>query len=229
MAEALATKALEKPRPLRWHHHVLASLIRLLISGMMLTARMRVKVAPGFQSLPPDLPIIYYTWHNRLALAIRMYRIVNRIRKRHRRMATLVSASKDGGVLAEVLEKFDAQPVRGSTSRRGPQALKEMTTWLRRGLDLAVTPDGPRGPRYALQDGVISLAQVSGKPLVAVGCKIHWKIQLKSWDRFQIPLPFSRCECGISEPFYVPRRISEEEKQSLRRQLEKALNDICQD
>ena len=109
-------------------------------------------------------------------------------------LAALVSASKDGAFLAGILECFGVQPVRGSSSRRGPQALLELTTWAERGYDLAITPDGPRGPCYVVQDGVMSLAQLTGLPIVPVSYHVNWKIQLKSWDRFQIPLPFSRCE-----------------------------------
>ena len=81
----------------------------------------------------------------------------------------MVSASRDGGILAGILEQFGVKPVRGSSSRRGPQALLEMTTWAERGYDLAITPDGPRGPRYKVQEGVISAAQLTGLPIVPVG------------------------------------------------------------
>ena len=81
-------------------------------------------------------------------------------------MAAMVSASKDGGFLASILECFGVQPVRGSSSRRGPQALLELTGWAERGYDLAITPDGPRGPRYVVQEGIIALAQVTGLPIV---------------------------------------------------------------
>ena len=106
----------------------------------------------------------------------------------------IVSASRDGAFLTGILEYFKVQPVRGSSSRRGPQALLELTTWAERGYDLAITPDGPRGPRYVVQDGVISLAQLTGLPIVPVSYYVNWKIRVKSWDRFQIPLPFSLCE-----------------------------------
>ena len=79
----------------------------------------------------------------------------------------MVSASKDGAFLTSILECFQVQPVRGSSSRRGPQALLELTTWAERGYDLALTPDGPRGPRYVVQEGVMSLAQLTGLPIIA--------------------------------------------------------------
>ncbi len=126
-------------------------------------------------------------------------------------------------------ECFRVQPVRGSTSRRGHQALRELTTWARRDYDLAITPDGPRGPCYVVQEGVIALAQLTGRPIVPVSFNLKWKIQTKSWDRFQIPLPFSRCEMIFGQPIRVPRGADEAEREKLRLELENGLKGITRD
>jgi len=144
-------------------------------------------------------------------------------------MAAMVSASKDGAVLAAILECFKVQPVRGSTSRRGPQALLELTTWAERGFDLAITPDGPRGPCYEVQDGVMSLAQISGLPIIPVSYYLKWKLCLNSWDRFQVPLPFSYCEMRVGKPLYVRREATDEERADLRGQLERELRALSKD
>lgn len=144
-------------------------------------------------------------------------------------MAAMVSASRDGALLTQVLEWFDVQPVRGSTSRRGPQALRELAGWAKRGLDLAITPDGPRGPRYRVQEGVVALAQLTGLPLLPVGYRLHPKIEARSWDRFQIPLPFSRVDVFFGQPLRIPRRADADEREALRRQLEAALMSITHD
>ena len=94
-----------------------------------------------------------------------------------------------------------------------------MTSWAGRGYELAVTPDGPKGPCCGVQNGVMALAQVSGLPIVPYSCHLGWKIQLKSWDRFQIPLPFSRCEMSFGEPIHVPREATDAERAQLREQL----------
>jgi lysophospholipid acyltransferase (LPLAT)-like uncharacterized protein len=138
-------------------------------------------------------------------------------------MAALISASKDGALLAELLGRFGVVPVRGSSSRRGGQALIELVTWSRRGYDITVTPDGPRGPCYVAQEGVLVLAQLTGAPVLPVSCRLGWKIRVNSWDRFQIPLPFSRCEISIEPPIYVPRETSPEEREKLRQRLEEVL------
>ena len=138
-------------------------------------------------------------------------------------MAAMVSASKDGGLLAGVLKKFGVQPVRGSTSRRGRQALLELTTWAERGYDLALTPDGPRGPCYEVQDGVTQVAQVTGLPIIPTTYWLAWKIRLGSWDRFQIPLPFTKCVVEFGAPVRVAREASDEAREEARCRVEAEL------
>jgi lysophospholipid acyltransferase (LPLAT)-like uncharacterized protein len=112
----------------------------------------------GLANATESKPGIFCLWHNRLAISMRVHR-------RHpRKLAALVSASKDGALLAAVLGKFGVGQVRGSSSRRGPQALLELTTRGKMGYDLAVTPDGPKGPRYITQAGVISLVSLRNEP-----------------------------------------------------------------
>jgi lysophospholipid acyltransferase (LPLAT)-like uncharacterized protein len=107
--------------------------------------------------------------------------------------------------------------------------LLELTTWAERGYDLAITPDGPRGPRYQVQDGVMSLAQITGLPIIPFSYYLYWKLQLRSWDRFQIPLPFSRCELALGKPVCIPREASDAERAALRGQLQQGLLELSRD
>jgi hypothetical protein len=174
-------------------------------------------------------PLICCVWHNRLALCLMLYeRWIGR-RFAGRRLAAMVSASRDGGVLAQGLKLFGVEPVRGSSSRRGRQALLEMTSWAEKGYDLAITPDGPRGPRYQIQDGIIALAQVTGLPILPASYHLNWKICLKSWDRFQVPLPLSRCTVRVAEIMRIPRETTEEEREVFRQQLERRMREITED
>jgi lysophospholipid acyltransferase (LPLAT)-like uncharacterized protein len=132
-------------------------------------------------------------------------------------------------MLARVLELFQVEPVRGSSSRRGAQALRELVTWSERGYDLAITPDGPRGPCYVIRDGVIATAQLTGLAIVPVAFYLNWKIRVKSWDRFQIPLPFARCEITTGPVMHVPREASDTEREALRQRLETELRAITRD
>jgi lysophospholipid acyltransferase (LPLAT)-like uncharacterized protein len=202
-------------RALGW---VVANGLRLLAA----TLRYRVNGSRDPAKLP-DEPVIFALWHNRLALCMKVYESFVRPLYQYDHLAALISASKDGALLATILQNFGVQPVRGSSSRRGAQALLELATWAQRGYDLAVTPDGPRGPRYVVQDGVIALAQVTGLPIVPYSCQLGWKIRLKSWDRFEIPLPFSRCEMTFGELIRVPREATDAQLAQLREELRAGL------
>jgi lysophospholipid acyltransferase (LPLAT)-like uncharacterized protein len=208
---------------------VAAFLIWLLVSLVSATIRYRVNDPYGFLQRKDFGQAIYCTWHNRLALAVKIYFAFGRRRHRSPGLAGLVSASKDGALLAKIFESFGIQPVRGSSSRRGAQALRELHTWAERGYDLSITPDGPRGPRYVVADGAVALAQITGLPLVPAAYHLNWKITLKSWDGFQIPLPFARCEVTAGRVIYVPRETSDAGREKLRQELQAELRAISQD
>lgn len=211
------------PHGLKWHGRVAAAFIYFTVRAVAATLRFRVH--DPYQLLGGLLQenAILCVWHNRLAVSLPIYQRLSVGRRPGLRLAALVSASRDGGLLARVLEHFEVQPVRGSSSRRGAQALLELTSWAERGYDLAITPDGPRGPRYSVQEGVIALAQLTGLPVVPVGIRIHPKVCLNSWDRFQIPVAFGRCDVILGRPLTVPRETSDAERETLRAELEQAL------
>ena len=225
---AVKSSRIVVPEHPRWHQRLAAVLIAIFIRAVSLTLRLKCTDRSGF--VRHDLPsaTIFCIWHNRLALSMVAFDYVKR-HTRNSNLAAMISASRDGGMLAAVLECFRVQPVRGSTSRRGAQALRELTTWAKRGYNLAITPDGPRGPRYVVQEGVVALAQLTGMPIVPVSYHLGWKISAKSWDRFQIPLPFSRCEIIFEKPLFIPRDTSVKGREELRLQLEQALNNITVD
>lgn len=217
------------PNQPKWQQRLAAWLICAFARGLAATLRFKLNDASGFFSDVPQEKIIFAIWHNRLALALILYERYVARRDRHRKMAALVSASRDGALLARILELFNVQPVRGSSSRRGAQALRELVTWGQRDHDLAITPDGPRGPRYVVQEGVISAAQLTGLPIVPVAYRLSWKITFKSWDRFQMPLPFARCDVITGSALRVPREATAEEREALRQELEERLRAITRD
>jgi hypothetical protein len=201
---------------------VLAWIITRIMRVVAGTLRYRVQggcETPGF----PDEPVIFVLWHNRLCLCMKVYERFVRPYHRHQKLAALISASKDGTLLAGILQNFGVQPVRGSSSRRGAQAMRELISWAEKGYHIAVTPDGPRGPCYALQDGVIALAQATGMPIIPYSCHLGWKIRVKSWDRFQIPLPFSRCAMTFDAPIRVPAGASAAERDECQKRLQDIL------
>jgi lysophospholipid acyltransferase (LPLAT)-like uncharacterized protein len=217
------------PHTPRWYQRLAAWLIFMAIRSTWVSLRCHWIDRSGFFDGPPPGSAIYCVWHNRLPLCMMVYHEYIKKRNRTLGMAAMVSASKDGAFLSTILECFKVQPVRGSSSRRGPQALLELTTWAEREHDLAITPDGPRGPCYVVQDGIMALSQLTGLPIVPVSYYVNWKIRLKTWDRFQIPLPFARCEITIEKPVRVPREASDEQREELRKELETRLRGMTRD
>lgn len=217
------------PHAPRWYQRLAAWLIFALVWLIGATLRYRWNDPSGHYDNKTPGPTIYCIWHNRLALCMIAYYTYVRRRNPTRGMAALVSASKDGGFLAAILECFRVRPVRGSSSRRGAQALLELTTWAERGYDLTITPDGPRGPCYKVQEGIVSLAQVTGMPILPFSYHLQWKLRMKSWDRFQIPLPLARCEMNFGKVIHVPRECSDEQRETLRQELERTLLEISKD
>jgi len=217
------------PHAPKWHQRLGALLLYVALRGLLLTVRCRQRVPSGHSELKAPTPVIICIWHNRLATCIKPLDLYRRPHNSGAGMAALVSASKDGAFLSRTLEWFGVQPVRGSSSRRGAQAILEMTTWAERRYDLTVTPDGPRGPCYQVQDGILKLAQLTGLPILPVALNLNWKISVKSWDKFQIPLPFARCEVCLGKPFRVPANASDAERGELRRQLEAEMRAITRD
>ena len=217
------------PHAPKWHQRLAAFLVYISLRGLLLTVRCRLRTPSEFLAPGAPVPVIFCLWHNRLASCSKVLDVHRRPHNAGAGMAALVSASKDGALLARILEWFRIQPVRGSSSRRGAQALREMTTWAERGYDLTITPDGPRGPCYQIQDGITSLAQLTGLPIVPVALNLNWKIRVKSWDRFQIPLPFAHCEVCVGKVFRVPADASDQAREELRWQLESELRSITRD
>lgn len=173
-----------------------------------------------------DRPIIFCIWHNRLALSLPLYQKLIANPYPSHRLAALVSASQDGALLSEILAGFQVQPIRGSSSRRGSRALIELVDRAQKGWDIAITPDGPQGPKYQVQEGVITAAQLTGLPILPIGYELTSKWTAKSWDQFQIPQPFAACKVRTASPFYVPRCINKETRKTIQTQLQSSMNSI---
>ncbi len=224
------------PRQANLIDRVGAAVVCVLVRSLDATLRYSWTVHASAESAIRSGPVIYATWHNRLALSLRLYERSCRLYRQSGRWATetprlaaMVSASRDGAFMARVLEHFGVQPVRGSSSRRGPQALLELISWAERGYDLAITPDGPRGPRYVVQEGVVAVAQVTGMPIVPASYHVPWKYALPSWDRFQVPLPLSRCAPHFGELLWVRRDAGSAEREEARVILERRLRSMTID
>lgn len=140
--------------------------------------------------------VIFAFWHNRIVPSTWYWR--------NRRIAAMTSMSFDGEYIARFLRMFGYTTVRGSSSRNGLGALVGMGRCLAEGCDVAFTVDGPRGPLYHAKAGPVILAKRTGCPILCFHISAHRYLQLNSWDRFQIPAPFSRALVLIAPLIWVP-------------------------
>jgi lysophospholipid acyltransferase (LPLAT)-like uncharacterized protein len=147
---------------------------------------------------------------------------------RGQRIVTLASRSADGEYITRVLAHWGYHVVRGSSSRGGDSALRELVRLLRAGRSVAITCDGPRGPRQKLKFGVLQMAQLSGAPIIPVGSAANRSWQLNSWDRFTVPKPFARLRVSYGDGLIVPRDLPASRLPEMAAQVERAIADQTQ-
>jgi len=136
--------------------------------------------------------LIFAFWHDQLLLMATVYRGPG--------AKILISASKDGELIARTMGYFGLGAVRGSSTRGGRAAFRMMLDLAREPLDLAFTPDGPKGPRHMIKEGVVQLARLSGRPVVPLAFACSRGHRFSSWDRFLFPYPFSRGVFSFGPP-----------------------------
>lgn len=182
-------------RPARWLIAVGFRVLQLWVR----TIRYEIDDRAGVIGKPVDQTYIGALWHNRLLI----FPFVLRRFFSNRHGAALISASRDGDLLADAITRFGFDVVRGSSSRLGASAIFQLTDVLASGRDVVITPDGPRGPAYELGPGIILLAQKSGSAVLPVNMEYSSCWRLKSWDRFILPRPFAKIRVIIGQPHRV--------------------------
>jgi len=163
-------------------------------------------------------------WHNRLLL-------ISFVLKKffpQRPGAGLISASRDGDLIADATQRFGFDVVRGSSSRMGATALRELSEVLASGRDVLITPDGPRGPAYELGPGIIFLAQKTRAPVVPVNMEYSSCWRVKSWDRFIIPKPFSKVRVIIGPPQQIGPTSTDDEFERERLRLQNVMMSVVE-
>lgn len=185
-------------------------LIPVIASGLIRTigSTLRVKLIDPDGIFDPSnhTPAIFAFWHNRVGMLPYFH---NKFIP-HRKLVVMISRSRDGQTITDIAARFGILAARGSTSRHGIPAFRQL---LRELIDckhdVGVTPDGPRGPRHDVKRGIVTIAQMSGYPIVPLTYHAEWKLEFKSWDRFQMPLPFSKCTFVVGHPIPVPQTVDE--------------------
>lgn len=207
-----------------WKSRASGSLLGWFIRLLGMTVRREVK--GDLKRLQEyESPIIHVLWHNQICVAPQLWRKM--FPKRN--VVVLTSASKDGAVLSAAVKVFKVGAVHGSSSRRGVAALVALRKAAREGNDLVFTPDGPRGPKYELQPGVIKIAQTTGCLISPFKIEFSSCWRLKTWDSFQIPKPFSKAVITLFEPVTIPEDLDEEGFEKERRILESTLKEGLED
>lgn len=196
--------------------YLLSGAIYAVARGIGLTLRIQTK---GWEKVK-DLPVgrIYAGWHGRSFIPANFFK--------GRGVWGIFSLSRDGELQTRIFTKFGFQAIRGSTGRGGERALVESIRVLKKGGEMAITPDGPRGPSHIVQGGIMMMARKSGCALVPVGSSSRRGAYVKTWDRYLIPCPFSRCAFVFGEPIFVPADADEETVEALRLQVQDAIAEM---
>lgn len=164
------------------------------------------------------VPILFALWHGRMFLSIQAHR--------HEGIVTMASRSEDGEIIAGWLERNGYSVVRGSTTRGGSEALREMVRRIRSGRSGALTVDGPTGPPREVQPGIVQLARMTGGWILPITSSSRRPRFLRSWDRYLLPMPFSRNVVLYGEPFPIGADETDPAAQS---RIAKALDDATRE
>ncbi|PYJ77957.1 MAG: hypothetical protein DME77_01645 [Verrucomicrobia bacterium] len=202
-------------RPARWLIAVGFRILQL----WALTLRYKIEDRAGVVGKVTAQNYIASLWHNRLLI----FPFVLRRFFPDRHGAALISASRDGELLADAIKRFDYDVVRGSSSRLGASAILQLSQTLASGRDVVITPDGPRGPVYELGPGIVFLAQKSGAAVVPVNIEYSSCWRLKSWDRFILPRPFAKVHVIIGSPLHVELSDTPQQFEAERQRLQQAM------
>lgn len=198
-----------------------ASLLgRTAALALRLLARTWRVTTDGQDPLVPDHDaVVAAFWHRNILIAAWYYR--------DRAFSVAVSRSKDGDVIASALTGLGYSPsARGSSTRGGAAALRELARLVSSGVTVSVQPDGPQGPARVSKVGVVTLARLTGTPVQPVAFSARPAFRFKSWDETILPLPFARVSCRYGEPIAVARDADEEAEEARRRDLDAALNQL---
>ena len=188
-----ASHAPRSAQQLRWHQRCVLRVFAVVMR--LWTRSLRFHCGADVQAvIDAGLgPAVLILWHNRLFVAPEFFRRFMPERK----LAAIISASGDGAWLAGLFEQLGIRPIRGSRHGRAAQAFREMIQTSRAGYSIGVTPDGSRGPMYDMKAGASTLALRTGAPILLLSYNFSKAWRANSWDRFYIPMPFSRVEVQI--------------------------------
>ncbi len=171
-----------------------------------------------------SLVAVTVTWHNRLLFLPAVFP-----KKIRSRTVAVISASRDGQYIADLVSMFGVRSVRGSSSRNAVQVLHNAVKTLKGGRLISFTPDGPRGPKYHMRKGPVHLASTMGVPVIPIAINYSSYWSLKSWDAFQIPKPWAKITVTLGREIHVPADLDDAGMEKWCRIVEDRLNKITVD
>ena len=201
---------------------IVSHIVKLILSFWFLFIRKQNYYIPEVTEkyLKQKNGFIFAGWHHQI-LSLTRHVAYYLQRDRHILLTPLVSLSKDGEFIYQTFLRFKMQSVRGSTSKGGSTALRQILKAIKDGRVPIFTPDGPRGPAFKVQTGVIQMASLTKLPIITFYSKFDEYYEFKSWDRQRFPKFFAREWVDYSEPFFVPEKIENYEEYTL--ELEKRM------
>ena len=158
-------------------------------------------------------------WHGELFMSPQAYRKIHKKQK----ASAIISAHFDGSLIAGTLNMFKIRPLRGSSSKGAKQVLLQAFKSIKNGEEVLITPDGPRGPRYHMSDGAIGIALKSRLPIFVMNYKADNYWQLKSWDKFVIPKPFTKVDFYLQSVSLEGMELNEAKEYLLNKMLENTI------
>lgn len=188
------------------------------------TVRLQVEDPENVVGLVRNQPVIFAIWHNRLLMLPRVFDPCFPSRQSF----GLISASRDGDLVSILIERSGYGTIRGSSSRKGVIALRQLVDTLAAGMNVLITPDGPRGPVYEASQGVVFLAQKTGAPVVPIHMEYSSCWRLKSWDRFFVPRPFAKLRAIFGAPLQVEPTADADQLEAERLRLQNAMMSLVE-
>ncbi len=187
------------------------------VRGLFLTTRLtRVGAEHYRRYRDAGRPVMIVVWHGHMLPVVHYHRDEG--------IVALASEHGDGEYIARILERNGFGTARGSSTRGGRRGLKGLVRAARQGHAVAVTPDGPRGPRHEFKPGALAAAQMAGLPVVPIAVRVSSAWHFDSWDRFLVPRPFARVTLEYLPPTLVPRDAGREELERMAREIGAALD-----
>ena len=198
--------------------HLLAWYIRLVMATSDIHKHINPQAAPYIDGKKNG---VFLFWHGRMML-------LPAFMPANHTMHVLISFHRDGQIIAEVMRRFNMAIVHGSSSRGGTTAVKSLIRHIRNGHNVAITPDGPRGPHEIVKKGALTTARHTDSPLIPVAISSNRHKRMKSWDRFMLAYPFSRIVFCVGAPIHVCKETAQNNQEQLLSRIQHTMDTITQ-